>query len=122
MRRHEKLLLVILCLLILLLTGCTSGPSKKEIEGAVRESLQQKVPSLLSGYYTGGEDVIIEGLWVVKIGKAQGQGSDKYWPVKVYAKGSCKVLFGGRRPFAGETEYNVRKDPYGKWVAEPAGF
>jgi hypothetical protein len=61
----------------------------------------------------------VEEVRVIKVGSAQGEGSYKFWPVKVYAKGTCTLLFGDRRRFEGEAEYHISKDPYGKWIAEP---
>jgi hypothetical protein len=113
--------MIIVGLICVAIVGC-GGPSKQQIEQAVRESLEQRVPASLSRTLAGGESPIIERVAVVQIGKAQDQGSNKYWPVKIYAKGSCTVLFGGRRGFEGETEYNVSKDPYGKWVATISGI
>jgi len=104
------------------LLGCSSGPSEKDIESAVRSSLQQRVPITLARNLLGGERAVVETVRVIKVGKPQGSDESRYWPIRVYAKGVCTVTFGGQQPFEGETEFNLTKNPYGEWVASPGGL
>lgn len=98
------------------------GPSNKDIKQAIRRSLEQKVPASLANYLTGGENAKVKEIRVIKVGRVQGEGSNKYWPVKIHAKGTCTVMFGGRQGFEGKTEYIIKMDPYGEWVARPSGL
>jgi len=114
----KKIILPML-LIIIFLVAC-GGPPKSEIKRAVRQSLKERVPVALAHYLTGGSDAHIEVLKIIQVGSKQNSGSNEYWPVKIYAKGTCIKMFGGRRSFEGETEYYVMEDPYGKWVARPS--
>ncbi len=111
----------VMVLSCLLLAGC-GKPSKKDAEAAVRQSLERWVPVTLAGWLSGGEHATVEEVRVIQIGKAQGSGANRRWPVKIYAQGTCAVMFGGRKAFAGETEYLLSRDTEGKWVADPAGL
>lgn len=121
MKKCSKILPLLIVMLSIIMSGC-SRPSDRVIEQAVRESLKRGVPVSLARYLTGGENATVEEVRVIKVGSVQGKGSYKYWPVKVYAKGTCSVMFGGRRRFKGEAEFHIRKDPYGKWVASSSGL
>ena len=122
MKKYHKMMLLSLVSISIIMIGCGGGPSKKQIKQAVSESLEERVPTSLAQWLTGGEKAKVEEVRIIKVGKPQKEGSYKYWPVKVHAKGTCSVMFGGNRSFGGETEYYVMKDPYGKWVARPAGL
>ena len=113
-----KVTLNILSIMFMLLS--CGGPPKSEIKWAIRQSLKERVPVALAHHLTGGSDAHIEELKIIQVGSKQNSGSNEYWPVKIYAKGTCIKMFGGRRSFEGETEYYVVKDPYGKWVARPS--
>lgn len=103
----------------LILISC-DGPNDVDIREAVTISLKKKVPISLARHLTGGQKATIDELKIIQIGKAQGEGSSKYWFVKIYVKGTCNVMFGGRKRFEGETEYRIRKDSYDNWVASPS--
>lgn len=106
----------------LFLTGC-ERPSEKDIEQAVHVSLKRAVPTKLTKKLMQGENASVEEVRVIKIGSAQRDGSLKYWPVKVYAKGTCDIIFfDTRQRFEGEAEFFIYKDPYGNWVATPGGL
>ena len=111
-----------LILLTLISISCSRGPSERDIKKAVILSLQQKVPTSLARHLTGGNNAIIEEVKVIQIGNTQGEGTNTYWPVKIYAKGSCDVMFGGRKVFEGEAEYLLKLDAYDNWQAHPKGF
>jgi hypothetical protein len=99
-------------------SSCSSGPSDSEIDSAVRAALKQKVPATAAHYLTGGEKAQVNEIKVISRGKRQSHGDSKYWPVKVHVKGTCAVLFGSRQTFDGEVEYYMYQDPYGEWRAE----
>lgn len=84
--------------------------------------MQRNVPTTLARYLTGGTDASIEEIRVLAIGKPSEQSGEKTWPVKLYVRGDCSVLLGGRRDFEGEVEYFVCKDPYGDWIARFEGL
>ena len=117
----NKLKLFSVCV-FLVFWACGTGPSHDEIKLAVQKSLEKRVPISLAKHLTGGEDAVVLEVKVIKIGRAQGSGENKYWPVIIYARGTCVKMFGGRQPFEGQAEYYVRKNAYGEWVAEPKGF
>lgn len=115
-------LVSLLLLLPFLFISCSSGPSEREIQKAVIISLQHKVPAALAQHLTGGKNAKVKEVKVIEIGNVQGEGTNQYWPVKIYAKGTCKVMFGGRKSFEGETEYYIKIDAYGNWIASHKGF
>lgn len=121
MKASSPILISFTILLSILVFAC-GKPSRNDIEIAVTESLKKQVPVSLARHLTGGQNATVEEVRVIQIGKAQGEGDRKYWPVKIYARGTCTKMFGSREPFEGETEYFMRKDPYGKWTAQPSGF
>lgn len=118
----KKIIPICFMIITLLNISCSSGPSEGDIKEAVITSLQNHVPPSLARYLTGGNNAIIDKVKVIQIGSAQGEGTHTYWPVKIYAKGSCDLMFGGRKDFAGETEYILRLDAYDNWQASPKGF
>ena len=120
--RKRDISAFIISMLTFILTACSSSPSNSEIEAAVKQSLEKRVPVSLAKHLTGGEDAIVEEVKVIKVGQAQGKGSHKYWPVIIYARGTCVKMFGGRQPFEGQAEYYIRKNAYGEWVAQQKGF
>ncbi len=99
-----------------------SKPSDDDIIMAVKSSLQQRVPVSLAKHLTGGQNAVVEEIRVIDIGKVQERGSKDYWPVRIYAKGTCTKMFGGRELFEGEAEYIITKDDYGVLKANPKGF
>ena len=111
-----------LLLLSIFTISCNNSPSEREIQKAIIISLQKKVPSTLAKHLTGGDNAEIYEVKVIQIGNAQGEGTNKYWPVKIYAKGTCNVMFGGRKNFEGQTEYFIKLDAYDNWVANHKGF
>ena len=108
--------------LLCLCLSCTSGPSEKDIVAAVSRSLQQRVPVSMARHLTGGQNATVAEVKVLAVGKAQGEGDSRYWPVKVFASGTCVKMFGGREPFQGEAEFLIRENAYGEWVASPKGL
>ena len=119
MKSHLTALLVGIMLTTI---GC-AGPSHGEIEAAVRNSLRAQVPGSLIGSLVPGSNPSIESVTVIQVGSAQGEGSSKWWPVKVRVKGTAQQMFSdtlGRGPtqFDKEAEFLLKKDPYGKWVAQ----
>lgn len=122
--KTTKYLFAIICsfLLISILISCSSTPSDSAIENAVRSSLEERVPISLAKHLTGGQDAIVEEVRVIEIGNQQGEGSYKYWPVRIYAKGTCIKMFGGRERFEGQAEYRIFEDEYGKLKASAKGF
>ena len=100
----------------------TSGPTDEQITTAVHKALSRKVPGPLIRYATGGEKAQIFELRINAKGKPQVERNVTYWPVKMFAKGNCVVLFGDKKSFEGEIEYFVYQDPYGEWKAEYRGL
>lgn len=119
---HLKYFSLGIPLIFLTLFISCSKPSNDDIIMAVKASLQQKVPVSLAKHLTGGQNATVEEIRVIEIGKLQERGSKDYWPVRIYAKGSCTKMFGGREPFEGEVEYIITKDDYGVLKANPKGF
>ncbi|MDD4051001.1 MAG: hypothetical protein PHR28_03740 [candidate division Zixibacteria bacterium] len=97
-------------------------PTDEQITTAVHKALTQNVPGPLVRYATGGKKARIAELRINAQGKPQAERNTTYWPVKIFSKGSCEVLFGGRKSFEGEIEYFVYQDPYGEWKAEYRGL
>jgi hypothetical protein len=100
----------------------TSNPTDEQIKTAVHKALTRKVPGPLVRYATGGEKAQISDLRINAKGKPQVERNVTYWPVKMFAKGTCVVLFGDKKSFEGEIEYFVFQDPYGEWKAEYRGL
>jgi hypothetical protein len=121
MKRIEYFLSSILFAVIIFTISC-STPSNDEINNAVKLSLQKSVPVSLAKHLTGGQNAIIDEIKVLEIGKVIERGSKNYWPVKIYARGTCTKMFGGRQHFEGETEYYITKNDYGELIATPKGF
>jgi len=113
---------LIIIVLVFFNISCSSGPSDRDIKKAVSISLQKRVPVSLARHLTGGSNAEIGEIKVIQVGNVFGEGNNKYWPVKVYVKGNCTVMFGGRKNFEGEAEYNLRMDAYENWQAEPKGL
>lgn len=110
----------ILLAMSLLLIAC-SGPNNSEIETAVKKALEGSVPVRLVGNLMGGRKATVTEVRVIEVGSAQGEGTNRYWPVKVYASGSCDIPLLGRSPFQGETVFNVYKNSFDKWKANHPG-
>lgn len=117
--KYFSLSLLFICLAFLI--SC-SKPSNDDIVRAVKVSLQQRVPVSLAKHLTGGQNAVVEEIRVIEIGKAQERGSKDYWPVRIYAKGTCTKMFGGRESFEGETEYIITKNDFEELIASPKGF
>jgi len=100
----------------------TSDPTDEQVKTAVHKALSKKVPGSLVRYATGGEKAQISELRINAKGKPQIERNTTYWPVKMFAKGTCVVLFGDKKSFEGEIEYFVYQDPYGEWKAEFRGL
>ncbi|MBU0579916.1 MAG: hypothetical protein KKA19_01965 [Candidatus Margulisbacteria bacterium] len=122
--RTFQALFIIICITFsgFILLSCSSAPSDSEIKSAVKKSLEERVPVSLARHLTGGQDAIVEEVRIIEVGKKQGEGSYKYWPVKIYAKGTCLKMFGGRERFEGQAEYRIFEDEYGNLKARPKGF
>ena len=100
----------------------TSDPTDEQVKTAVHKALSKKVPGSLVRYATGGKNAQISELRISAKGKPQVERNETYWPVKIFAKGTCVVLFGDKKSFEGEIEYFVYQDPYGEWKAEYRGL
>ena len=96
-----------------------SSPPENDIIQAVRRSLEKRVPIRLARHLTGGQNAYVEEIRVLQVSKALGEGDNKYWQVKIYARGICRVMFGGRKSFEGEARYRVYKDEFETWQAVP---
>ncbi len=108
----------LLLLLCLMLPSC-SAPGDEAVIGAVRRSLEKRVPIRLAGHLTGGQNAYVEEVRVLQVSRALGEGDQKYWIVKIYARGICRVMFGGRKSFEGEARYRVYKNEFDEWKAVP---
>lgn len=102
--------------------GCQwfgGGPSAARIRNAIDTSLHRRVPSAIGGPILGARDVTVIDIKVIEIGKAQTTASEgQYWPVRVRVEGTYVANWdGSSNRFASETEYLVRKNAYGEWVA-----
>jgi hypothetical protein len=115
--KRQILMLVCIAFGLVWIAGCSSGPSDDIVVSTVRQYLERQVPPGLARYLTGGSQAQIEEIRIVQRGKK----TDDTWPVKIFAKGTCVVQFGGRRSFQGETEFVLYQDPYGNWKAEHRG-
>ena len=126
MKKRYKVVLLS-TIIVCIIAGCSTRPSNNDIKQAVTKSLKDTVPLSLAKLMISGNNATIEEVKIIKIGKSQKIDSRKYWPVKIHAKGSFPLpgifgMNGEQHNFEGETEYNVWKDPYGKWVAGPSGI
>jgi hypothetical protein len=95
--------LFLLSLLLILFIGCgDNAPNNTEAETAIKESISK--------------GITLKEFKIIKIGNVQGEGTEQYWPVKVFFSGNWK---GGRqKSIEKETVYNVSKDGFGVWNAE----
>lgn len=121
MKKAVYYLLFILLLASLLNISCGAGPSETQIESAIKVSLEGFIPVKLANSMGGGRYGKVDDLQILDIGKVQQNGEREYWPVKIYAEGSCSVPFKNRTPFKGETTYKVYQDDFGEWRADHTG-
>src|SRR5262245_40130924 len=102
-----------------LLATCSVGPSSTAIRDAVVVAIRRDgVPSGVAGDTFWGEQDVMADVTVIRVGDQQGTGNDMYWPVRVGVRGTHTAKFDKSvGTFDGETEYIVRKNAFGEWVA-----
>jgi len=101
--------------------SCAS-PTEGVIVEAVSRSLEKRVPVTLASYLTGGQNALVEEVRVLEISKAIGKGKNTYWRAQIYARGVCRVMFGGHKSFEGKAVYRIYKDAFDNWRAAPDEF
>lgn len=110
-------------LALIIFTGCSSKPSKSEIEAAVRSELQSEIPLSWVGDLLGGRNARISRIEIEQWGIFNEE--QKYWPVRIRVVGSAEL----NNPFSQAkvkdfdkvAEFRFRRDDYGKWEASLSG-
>lgn len=110
-------------LVIFLVIGCSSGPSKKEAKSAIEKSIYD--------YYTC-KSFNVESIRIDKIGLTQEKDSKKWWPVRAFISGKCteikKITDDPLEIFSDSTfiiindttfilDYRLDKNMYNEWEA-----
>ncbi len=122
MRISKNIIIPLFVLPLLLLCIACSGsgsPSNSDAEKAIKEALKEDVPSQLSGSFIPSRGAVsVKEIKIIEIGDVQGEGSQQYWSVKVFASGRCKLGNKQEKSFKGETVYILFKDGFGGWKAK----
>lgn len=113
--------ILLLSMLLFLFIGCGSSgsPSDSDAEKAIKEALIEDVPSQLSNSFIPSRGAVsVKEIKIIEIGDVQGEGTQQYWSVKVFATGTCKLGNKQEKSFKGETVYLLYKDGFGAWKAK----
>lgn len=100
-------------------TTTIDKPTDQEVTSAIATALHKSVPLTWAGNLMGGSKGVVKSLSIQQWGTYNEQY--KYWPVKVRVVGTCEVdnLFSTEtKSFDKVGDFKLKKDDYGKWIAE----
>jgi hypothetical protein len=110
---------LIIIALSILVVACSRAPSDDTIKSAITQLLKKEVPLSWSGSLLGSENIKIESIDILEIGKFN--TNSQYWPVRARVKGNCQanilMLTTEARTFDKVGDFQLYQDDYENWIA-----